>query len=183
MNETNSIEEIDKTILSEQTKFWLSEIIGTENYFYQEINQRTSCSKKLNKYVTAFDYIDKILIVLSATSSGVSIISFTSIVGVPVGIASASLTLIFSLTGIVKKLLNITRNKKKKHDKILMSAKSKLNNMETLISEALIDMDISHEKFVTILKEKDKYEKMKENLRSENEEYKIMRLSSIRLKK
>ena len=102
MNETNSIKAIDKINLSEQTKFRLSEIIGIENYFYQEINQRKSCSKKLNKYVTAFDYIDKILIVLSATSSGVSIISFTSIVGAPVGIASASFTLIFSLTtGIV----------------------------------------------------------------------------------
>ena len=54
-----------------------------------------------------------------------------------------------------------------------MLAKSKLNSIETLISQALIDMDIIHEKFVTILKEKDKYEKMKENLRSENEEYKI----------
>ena len=95
MNESNSIESIDKTNLSEQTKFRLSEIIGIENYFYQEINQRKSCSKKLNKYVTTFDYIDKILIVLSATSSGVSIISFTSIVGAPVGIASASLTLFF----------------------------------------------------------------------------------------
>ena len=115
MNESNSIEAIDKTILSEQTKFRLSEIIGIENYFYQEINQRKSCSKKLNKYVTTFDYIDKILIVLSATSSGVSIISFTSIVGTPVGIVSACLTLIFSLTiGIVKKLLNITRNKQEK---------------------------------------------------------------------
>ena len=75
---------------------------------------------KSNKYVTIFDYIDKILIVLSATTSGVSIISFTSIIGAPVGIASASFTLIFSLTtGIVKKLLNITRNKKKKHQKFL----------------------------------------------------------------
>ena len=61
-----------------------------------------------------------------------------------------------------------------------MLAKSKLNNIETLISQALIDMDISHEEFVIILKEKDKYENMKENLRSENEEYKIMRLSSIK---
>ena len=91
--ECNSLEAIDKTILSEQTKFRLSEIIGIENYIYQEINQRKSCSRKLNKYVTTFDYIDKILIVLSATSSGVSIISFTSIVGAPVGIASAILTL------------------------------------------------------------------------------------------
>ena len=92
--ESNSLETIDKTVLSEQTKFRLSEIIGIENYFYQEINQRKSCSRKLNKYVTAFDYIDRILIVLSATSSGISIIPFTSIAGAPVGIASASFTLI-----------------------------------------------------------------------------------------
>ena len=128
------------------------------NYFIEEINQRKSCSKKLSKYVAAFDYIDKILIVLSATSGGVSIISFTSIAGAPVGIASASFTLIFSLTtGIVKKLLNITRNKKKKHDKILMLAKSKLNSIETLISQAMIDMEISHEEFIATFKEKDKY--------------------------
>ena len=67
MNENNSIEAIDKTNLTEQTKFRLVEIIGIENYFHQEINQRKICSKKLNKYVTAFDYTDKILIVLSAT--------------------------------------------------------------------------------------------------------------------
>ena len=125
MNENNSIknnslETIDKTVLSEQAKFRLSEIMGIENYFYQEINQRKSRSKKLNKYLTTFDYIDKILIVLRATSSGVSIISFTSIIRAPVGIASASLTLIFSLTtGIVKELLNITRKKRKNMIKFL----------------------------------------------------------------
>ena len=125
--------------------------------FIKKLIKKKSCSKKLNKYVTTFDYIDKVLIVLSATISGVSLISFTSIIGAPVGIASASLTLIFSLTtGIVKKLLNITRNKKKKHDKILMLAKSKLNSIETLISQALIDQDISYEKFIRILKEKHK---------------------------
>ena len=173
MNESNSIKAIDKIILSEQTKFQLSEIIGIENYFYQVINQRKSCSRKLNKYFTAFDYIEKIVIALSATSSGVSITSFTTIFGAPVRIASAILNLIFSLTTIiVKKILNITRNKKKKHN-ILMLARSKLNS---------IVMDISHEEFVTILKEKDKYEKMKENLRSKNEEHKIMRLSSIKSK-
>ena len=78
--------------------------------------------------------------------------------------------------------MNITRNKKKKHDKILMLARRKLNSTETLISQALIDLDISYEEFIRVLKEKDKYEKMKENLRSENEEYKIMRLSSIKSK-
>ena len=139
--------EINKINLSEQTKFQLSEIIEIENYFHQEINQRKSYSKKLNKYVTAFDYIDKVLIVLSATTGGVSIISFTSIIGAPVGIASASFTIIFSLTtGIAKRLLNITRKKKKKRDTILMLAKSILNSVETLIYQALIDMEISHEK-------------------------------------
>ena len=150
----NSLETIDKTVLSEQTKVRLSKIIGIENYFYQEIDQRKSCSEKLNKYVTNFDYIDNILIVLSATSSGISIVSFTSIIGAPVGIATASLTLIFSLTtGIVKKLLNITRNKKKKHDEILMLAKGKLNSIETT-SQSLIDLDISHEEFSRTFKGK-----------------------------
>ena len=69
-------------------------------------------------------------------------------------------------TGIIKKLLSITRNNKKKHDKILMVAKSKLNSIETLVSQALIDMEISHEEFIATFKEKDKYEKTKENVRS-----------------
>ena len=95
------MDEINKSRLLDQTKFLLSEITGIENYFYQEINQQKSYSKQLNKYVTIFDYIDKILIILSATTGGISIISFTTAIGA-VGIASASFTLIFSLsTGIV----------------------------------------------------------------------------------
>ena len=146
MNECNSIETINKTNLTNQTKFRLDEISKIENYFIEEINQIKSCSIKLSKYVTVFDYIDQALTVLSATSGGVSIIMFTSIVGAPAGIASA---------------------------------KSKLNSIETLTSQALIDMEISHEEFITILKEQDKYEKTKDNLRSENEKYEIMRLSSV----
>ena len=122
----NYIEAIGKINLTEQTKFWLSEIIRIKNYFYQKINERKSCISKLNKYVTIFEYIDKILIILSATSGGVSIISFISIAGVPGGIASASFTLISSIAkGIIKILLKIARNKKKNHDNILMLAKSK----------------------------------------------------------
>ena len=110
MNNSNSIEATDKTDLSEQTKFRLHEISKIENYFIKEINQRKSCSKKLSKYVAAFDYIDKILIVLSATTGEVSICSFISTAGAPAGIASASFTLTISLSiGITKKLLNITR--------------------------------------------------------------------------
>ena len=93
------------------------------------------------------------LIVLSTTSSGVCIISSSSVVGAPAGIVS--LTLIFSLeTGIIKKLLSITRNKKRKDDKILVLAKSKLYSIETLVSQALTDMELSHKKIIAIIREK-----------------------------
>ena len=183
MNECNSIETIDKTNLTNQTKFRLDEISKIENYFIEEINQRKLCSKKLSKYVAAFDYIDKVLIVLSATNGGVCIISSVSVVGAPVGVAGASFTLMFSLTtGIIKKLLSITRNKKKKHDKILMLAKSKLDSIETLVSQALIDIEISHEELNMILKEKEKCEKMKENVRNVSEKQENMRLNSVNLR-
>ena len=98
------------------------------------------------------------------------------------GIASASFTLIFSITvGFIKKLLSTTIKKKKKHDQILMLAKSKYNSIEALISQALNDIDISHEEFITILKEKNRYEKMKENIRNKTEYKKqeIVKFSSI----
>ena len=121
MNKYNSIRAVDKTDLSEQTKYQLDEISKIENYFIEEINQRKSCSQKLSKYVTIFDYVDKSLIALSGTTGGVSIISFTSIAGAPVGIASASFTLIFSQpTGIIKNLLNTTRKMKIVKIKIMM---------------------------------------------------------------
>ena len=105
--------EINKINLSEQTRFRLSEIIGIENYFYQEIDQIKSYCKKLNKYVTLFYYIDNVTCFKRATSGGVSII--TNIFGAPVGVVSSSFTLIFSIAiGIIKKLLSITRNEKKK---------------------------------------------------------------------
>ena len=102
MNECNSIE-----------TFRLDEISEIENYFIEEINQRKSCSKKLSEYVAVFDYID--FNCFNTTSGGVSTISFTSIVGAPVGIASAGLTLFFSLTtGIVKKSTEYNRKQKEK---------------------------------------------------------------------
>ena len=117
--------ETDKTNFTDQTKYRLNERSNIENYFIEEINQRKIWSKKLNKYVAVFDYIDKIFTFLSATSCRVWIIYFTSAVGAPVGIISASFTLIFSLTiKVIRKLLSITRDKKKKHDKILMLVES-----------------------------------------------------------
>ena len=138
----------------------------------------------MSKYVTTFNYIDKILIVLDATTGGACIISHATVVGAPVGIASAGFTIVFSLAmGIIKKLMKTTKNKKKKHDKILMLAKHKLNSIEILVSKALIDMEISHEEFISILKEKDKYEKMKKNVKNVSEKLdekqKNMRLNSV----
>ena len=180
----SKVNEIDITNLTNQTKFRLDEISKIEYYFHEEVNQRTSCSKKLSKYVAAFDCIDKVLIVSSATTGGVSIISFTSVVEASVGIASASFTLTI---GIVKNLLSMTRNKKKKHDKILMQVKSKLNSIETLVSQALIDMELGHEEFIAIFKEKDNFEKMKVNGRNVSgkleEKTENMRLNSVNSRK
>ena len=136
--------------LSDQTKFRLNEINKITDYLNSKIQERKTMNKKLSKYIGAFDYIDCfiiltvliIFIVLSATSGGISIISFTSIIGIPTVLASASFTLIFSLTTeIIKKLLRITRKKTKKHNKLVILAKSKLNSIETLMSQALIDLD------------------------------------------
>ena len=157
---------MDAIPLSDPTKFRLNEINKIKDYFSSEIQERKTVSKKLSKYIAAFDYINKTLIVLSATSGGISIISFISLIGIPAGIASASLTLVFSLTtGVINKLLKVTRKKKKKHNKIIMLAKSKLNSIETLMSQALlIDLDISHEEFKTIVNEKEKYDQIKESI-------------------
>ena len=181
MNENNSIETINKINLTEQTKFRLSEISRIESYFYQEIHERKSYCKKLNRYITIFDYIDKFLIILSGTSGGVSIISFTSTAGAPVGITSACFTLTFYIAkGITKILLKITRSKKKRHDRILILAKSQLSSIEKLISKALSDVEISHEDFIMILDEKDRYGKMKYKLESDmSEKNKIIQLRSM----
>ena len=126
-------------------------------------------SKRLSKYIASFDYFDKSLIVLSVTTGSISIASFATVIGAPVGIVSASFTLAFSIsTGIIKKLLKTTRNKKKKHNKIVMLARSKLNSVESKISEALINNEISRENFMTIINKEKKYQELKEIIRMMN---------------
>ena len=135
-------------------------------------------NEKLNKYFAVFDYLDKTLIVLFATSGGISIIYFVSVIGAPLGIAGVSFSIICTLTtGIIKKLLKITRHKKKKHNKIVILAKSKLNSVETLIFQALVDFLISHEEYQTVINEKQKYEKIKENIRMIKSDYEKDKLS------
>ena len=149
MVERNSIESIVHNSIDTSNlnnpQFRLNKISEIEDYFITKIKERELMSKKLSKYISCFDYFDKFFIVLSVTSGGGSIASFATVTEVPIGIASASLGLVFSLcTGLVKKLLKVTRNKKK-HNKIVILARSKLNSIESKISEALINNQISHE--------------------------------------
>ena len=123
--ECNSVETIqhnfiDTSNLNNQ-QFRLNKISEIEDYYFiAEIKERELMSKKLSKCIYFFDYFDKSLIVLSVTSGGVSIASFAAVIGAPIGITSASLSLAFSLcTRLIKKLLKATRNKKKKHNKIV----------------------------------------------------------------
>ena len=149
------------------TKYRLDEINKIKDYLNSEIKERKDIIKKISKYIVAFDYADKLFITLSALFGTLSIASYATVVGIPAGIAGASLTLIFTITtGVVKTLLNVTRKKKKKHNKIIALARSKLNIIENLISQALIDFQITHEEFSKIIYEKNNYEQIIDNIRS-----------------
>ena len=144
--------------LSNQKHFRLSKINEIKDCFVAEIKERELMNKRLCKYIAFCDYFDQSLIILSAKCGSISFASFATVIGTPVGIASASLSLTFSLsTEIVKKLLKTTRNKKKKHNKIIMLARSKLNSIEGKASEALINNEISHEGFIVIINEEKNY--------------------------
>ena len=145
-----------KLISSEHVNnYRLNPIDKIKDYFNNEINERKNIIKKLNKYIVSFDYLGKIFITLSASFGTLSIASHATVVGIPVGITGASLTLIFTIgTGISKSLPEVTKKRKKKHNKIIALAKSILNTIETLLSSALNDSKISHEEFTNIITEK-----------------------------
>ena len=131
---------LNATLLSDQQHSRLNKINETKDYFVVEIKER-----ELMIYIASFDYFDKSLIVLSATSGSISIAAFATVIGIPVGMMSASLSLLFLLsTRIVKKLIKTIQNKKKKHNKIITWARCKLNSIESKVSEALINNEISH---------------------------------------
>ena len=130
--ECNSINTIKCNEASNLDKqhFRLNKINEIKDYFLAEIKERKLMSKKLSKYMAFCDYSDKLLVVLSATSGIISIASFATVIGIPVGIEKEILSLAFPLsTGLVRKLLKTTRNNKKKHNKIVMLARSKLNSI------------------------------------------------------
>ena len=152
--------------LTDVNEYSLDEINKIRDYLNNEIKERKDIIKKLNKYLVSFDYLDKIFIILSASFGTLSIASYASVVGIPAGITGASLTLVFTIgTGISKSLLKLTKKRKKKHNKIIVLAKNKLNTIDTLLSSALNDSEISHEEFSNIITEANTYESSKENIK------------------
>ena len=131
--------------LTDVNKYRLDEINKVIDYFDNEIKEIKDIIKKLNKYLVSFDYLDKIFIALSASFGTLSIASYASVVGTPAGIAGSSLTLTFTIgTSISKSYLKLTKKRKKKHNKRIPLAKIKLNTIDTLLSSALNDSEISH---------------------------------------
>ena len=156
--------------LTNVNKYRLDEINKIKESFDNEIKERKDIIKKLNKYLVSFDYLDKIFITLSASFGTLSIASYAAVVGIPVGTAGSSLTLIFTIgTSINKSLLKVTKKRKKKHNKIITLAKSKLNTIDTLLSSAINDSKISHEEFTNIITEKNMYENMKEEKKNQRQ--------------
>ena len=163
--------------LTDINNYRLNEINKTRDYFNNEINERKDIIKKLNKYIISFDYLDKIFIALSTSFSTLSIASYATVVGLPVGIAGSSLTLIFTIsTGVSKSLLRVTKKRKKNHNKIIALAKSKFSTIDTLLSSALNDSKISHEEFSNIITEKNVYENIKENIKDMTESSSLERI-------
>ena len=161
-------------------KYKLDEINKIRDYFNNEIKERKDIIKKLSKYLVSFDYLDKIFITLSASFGTLNIASQATVVGIPAGITGASLTLIFTIgTGISKSLLKVTKKRKKKQNKIIALAKSKLNTIDTLLSSSLNDSEISHEKFANIITEKNIYENIKENIKNTIEPTELPSLAEL----
>ena len=132
--------------LSNQQQFGLNKTNEIKGYLVAEIKERVLMSTRLSKYIA-------------------SIRSFATVIGAPAGMVSASFILAFSISaGIIKELLKTIRNKKKKQNKIVILARSKLNSIESKITEALINNEISHENFMAIINEEKKYQELKKPL-------------------
>ena len=144
--------------LTDINNYRLNEINKVNDYFDDEINERKNIIKKLNKYLVTLDYLDKIFMTLSTSFGTLSVASHATVVGITVGIAGASLTLIFTISTVMNKsLLQVTKKRIKKHNKIMALAKSKLSTIDTLLSSALINSKLSHEEFTNIITEKNMY--------------------------
>ena len=140
--------------ISNEQQFRLNKVNEIKDCFLAEIRERELISKNISKYIASTDYFDKSLNVLSILSGSISIASFATVIWAPAGIIGASCGLTFLITsGFAKIFLKTIRNKKKKHNKIVMLARSKLNSIESKTSKTLMDNEISHEEVDTIINE------------------------------
>ena len=147
-------------------EFRLKNIGETRNCLIDEINRNELISKKHKKVCTTLNYIQHSLILISTITGCIFISAFASLVGIPIAITNSAVGLTSCvLTAASKNYKSIIKKKKKKHDKIVLLAKSKLNSMEVLLSKALIDSVISHEEFILInvLKQ---YNEMKKEIKN-----------------
>ena len=129
-NKTQNIYPSLATNISNEQQFRLIKVNEIKDYFLAQTRERELITKNLSKYIAFLDYFDKSLNVLSILSGIISVASFAIIIGVPAGIVGASCSFTFSITsGFVKRLFKKIRNKKKKHNKIVMLARSKLNSI------------------------------------------------------
>ena len=133
------------------------------NYFTEEIRQNELISKKHKDFCKYLNHIERLLILASTVTGFVSISAPASLVGIPGGIASSAVTIqIYVITAGIKNYKSIIKKKKKKHDKRVLLAKTKLNTIVVLISKALVDFNISHDEFASVNDSLKEYYDMKE---------------------
>ena len=124
-------------------------------------------SEKYKQTCNYFNYVEKLLVLVSAVTGCVSIFAFASLVGVPVGITSSAVGIkTRAITAGIKKYKSNIRKKKKKHDKIVFLGKTKLYTIEVLISKALIDSYVSHDEFVSVSNKLREYNQMKKEIKN-----------------
>ena len=148
-------------------EFRLKSIDETRNYYLEEIKQIEFMSRKHKMICTTLNYIEHFLILASTITGCISISAFASLLGILIRITSCSIGLkICAIVAGIKKFKSIIKKKKNKHDKIVLFTKSKLNNIEVLISKALINSNISHNKLVLINNVLKEYDDMKEEIKN-----------------
>ena len=150
-------------------EFRLKNIDETRTYFLDEIEKNELMSRKHKMVCTTLNYIEQFPILASTITGSTSISAFASLLGIPIGITSSAIGLkICAITAGIKEYKSIIKKKKKKHDKIVLLAKSKSNNIEVLFSKALIDSNFGHEEFALINSVQKEYDYMKEKIKSSN---------------
>ena len=132
-------------------EFRLNNIDEARNYFLEEIEKNEFMSRKHKKVCRTLNYIEHFLILAATTIGFISISTFASLLGILLGITSSAIGLkICAITAGIKKYKSVIKKKKKKHDKIVLLTKAKLNSIEVWIFKALIDSNISHDEFILI---------------------------------